>query len=389
MTSIISFFMALYYSFLAFFGIPFKSADLEESPLPDVVLTEEERAVLTAAVDTETAWIASLQLDNGAIPMTYNANADLTVNPYFSSYAGLALLDKAELYAEDVKEYLEWHFAHLNTSKTDYAGIDGTIYDHVITVKDGVVTGEKMHSRKYDSSDSYAAIFLTLLNKYQQKTGDTEYIFSKRAEIARVVNAMTATMNNGLAFACPDYKIKFLMDNSEVYEGAVAATELFETIIYPQDNSYKKTLDKCKDTAEDVGNAIERKMWNHYDGHYETALNATGTVASNFTWSSFYPSATSQLFAISCGVISPETKRAKNLYAKFCENHDWEHLNFNSEFCWGSVVIAAAKMNDKDRVVTYMHSFNEKFGDHKYPLYCADSARVSLGANIILENAVK
>ncbi|MBR5233383.1 MAG: hypothetical protein IKW03_04150 [Clostridia bacterium] len=387
MDKIIAFFMSIIYSILSFFGIPFDAPDLATSPLPEVVLTEEEREFLETFVETERAYIAGNQIENGAIPMTYNANAELNVNPYFACYAVLALLDDAETYADEAKAYFEWHFAHLNTEKTDYAGVDGTIYDHLITVENGIVTGEKMHPRKYDSSDSYAAIFLTVLNKYYKETGDAEYIISKRNEISRVVNAMTATMHNGLAFACPDYKIKFLMDNSEVYEGAVNGTELFEKVICPADSSYNKTLDICKDTAEKVSNAIETKMWDYSKGYYQTALNPSGTNAAKVSWTSFYPSATSQLFAISCGVISPETERAKNLYATFCEYHDWEHLNFNSEFCWGSVVIAAAKMNDKDRVITYAESYNEKFGDHAYPLYSGDAGRAAHGVNIILENA--
>ena len=387
MNQIISFFMAIIYSILSFFGIPFDSPDLETSPLPEVVLTQEEKEFLETFVETERAYIAGNQIENGAIPMTYNANAELTVNPYFSCYAVLALLDDAENYQDEVKSYFEWHFAHLNTEKTDYAGIDGTIYDHIVTVENGIVTAERMHPRKYDSSDSYAAIFLTVLNKYYNETGDAEYIISKRNDIARVVNAMTATMHNGLAFACPDYKIKFLMDNSEVYEGAVNGAELFAKVICPADSSYNKTLDICKDTASDVSEAIERQMWDYNNGYYKTALNPSGTSAAKVNWSSFYPTATSQLFAISCGVISPETERAKNLYATFCEYHDWEHLNFNSEFCWGSVVIAAAKMNDKDRVITYAESYNEEYGDHAYPLYSGDAGRAAHGVQIILNNA--
>lgn len=385
MTKLLSFFMALIYSIFSFLGIPYESPDLAESPLPEVSATQEDIEVLEAVFETETAWIASLQLDNGAIPMTYNDNAELTVNPYFSCYAALALLDNAETYASQVKDYLEWHFAHLNTAETDYAGIDGTIYDHIITVENGAVTGERMHPRKYDSSDSYAAVFLTVLNKYSKATGDTEYIISKSSDIARVVNAMTATMHNGLAFACPDYRIKFLMDNSEVYEGSVDATELFETVICKNDASYSNTLELCRKTAKDVSNAIENKMWNHFDGYYRTALDSTGRNVQNFSWSSFYPGATAQLFVINHGVLAPETERAKTLYGKFCESFDWEHLNFNSEFCWGSVVIAGAKMNDTDRVVTYMKSFQEKFGNHNYPLYSGDSARVAIAAHILLE----
>lgn len=386
MSSFISFIMAFLYSFYSFLGIPFDKPDLAYSALDEVVVTAEDKELLENFVETERAWLASLQLENGALPMTYNANAELTVNPYFSCYTALALLDDPELYAGNVKAYFDWHFAHLNTKKTDYAGVDGTIYDHIITVENGSVTGERMHPRKYDSSDAYAGVFLTALNKYYNATGDAEYIIAHADEIVRVVNAMTATMNNGLAYACPDYKVKYLMDNSEVYEGAVAATKLFE-LICSATGKYGSNLEFCKDTEETVGDAIERKLWNYFQNRYKVALNTSGAEVFDFKWSNFYPCATAQLFTISCGVIPAESERAKHLYNSFCESFDWQHFKFNSEFCWGSIVIAAAKMNDAASVIEYVKSYNahEDYGTHTYPLYNGDAARAAIGVNIIIE----
>ncbi|MBR6646623.1 MAG: hypothetical protein IKL09_03820, partial [Clostridia bacterium] len=70
MTKIASFFMALIYSILSFFGIPFEAPDLETSPLPEYTLTAEEREFLETFVETERAYIAGNQIENGAIPMT-------------------------------------------------------------------------------------------------------------------------------------------------------------------------------------------------------------------------------------------------------------------------------------------------------------------------------
>ena len=392
MSSILSFFMALLYSFYSFLGISFEKPDLEYSALEDVVITAEDKELLEAFAETETAWLASLQLDNGALPMTYTANGEVSVNPYFSCYTALALLDRPELYLENVKNYFAWHFANPNTKENDYAGVDGTIYDYKVTVVDGKAVSAKIGERRYDSSDSYAAMFLIALNKYYEVTGDAEYIIANSDDIARVVNAMTATMNNGLAYACPDYKVKYIMDNSEVYEGAIAATNLFE-VINTATGTHKSTLDLCKETAEDVADAIERKLWNYYQNRYKIALNTAGTEVEigsvGFNWTDFYPDATSQLFPICCDVIPAESVRAKNLYNAFCENVDWEHLNFDSEFCWGTIVIAAAKMHDSARIIEYVKSYNahEKFGNHLYPLYNGDAARAVLGVNIILEKA--
>ena len=55
MTKIASFFMALIYSILSFFGIPFEAPDLETSPLPEYTLTAEEREFLETFVETERA----------------------------------------------------------------------------------------------------------------------------------------------------------------------------------------------------------------------------------------------------------------------------------------------------------------------------------------------
>ena len=44
--------------------------------------------------------IEIVKLENGAIPMTYTENGEVSVNPYFSDFAALALLDSAEKYSE-------------------------------------------------------------------------------------------------------------------------------------------------------------------------------------------------------------------------------------------------------------------------------------------------
>ena len=126
----------------------------------EVKLSATEKALLKTVFETETAWLASLQLENGAIPMTKNPNGTVTMNPYFADVAALALLDNAEKYAENVKKYMDWHFAHLNTNKTDYNRMDATIYDYNITLENGKIVKEESKG-SYDSTDSYAATFLS------------------------------------------------------------------------------------------------------------------------------------------------------------------------------------------------------------------------------------
>lgn len=378
--SILSFFISVFGCLFT----PSAAADLQPTAPREAVATQEQIDLFETVFESETQWLASLQLANGAIPMTKNANGEVTVNPYFADIAALALLDKPEAYADEVKAYADWHFAHLNTAETDPNGVDGTIFDYTVTLANGAIVSETSKN-SYDSTDSYAATFLTVLDKYYKATGDKEYILSQSKNIDRIARAMLSTNVLGLTLAKPDYEIKYLMDNCEVYEGVQAALSLFEDVIGKEDASYTTTLLRCEALYEQMNKTLENVMWNK-DGYYEVALSKFGVTAVEFAWDTFYPCATAQLFPILHGVIDVNTERANHLYDTFCETYDWENFDIPSEFCWGSNVLAAAKMNDLDRVVSYLTHYLDRADDHAYPLYNADIARVCMAAYTMLQH---
>lgn len=390
MDKIISFFMALQFTLLSFFGIPFNAPDLETLEVSEVAITEEQENLFRKIFESETKWLSSLQLPNGAMPMTYSANGKLTVNPYFADFAALALLDDAEKYAGNVKAYMDWHFAHLNTAEEDFGGLDGTIYDYVVTMKDGSIESEVIstpeNADSYDTTDSYAATFLTVLDKYLSKTGDSAYIIDNAEDIKRITNVMFATLQNGLTYAKHNHRIKYLMDNCEVYEGAVAATNLFEEIVQSGKTEYADMRDDCKSLIGTVQKNINTKLWNYVGGYYRPGITAYVSIPSKiFSWNTYYPQATSQLFPIICGVIEPNTVRAKNLYEKFSETYHWEAFEYPDDFYWGANVQAAAVMGDVESVTEYMINYLPLTEKHSWPLYNMDGARVSMAAYMMLQ----
>ena len=350
-----------------------------------VTLGASDLALFQNIVNTENAWLASTQLSNGALPMTPTTSGTATVNPYFADFAALSMLNQADKYASNVKKYMEWHFDHLNTAKTDYNDVDGTIYDYTATVSNGKVTGES-HSNSYDSTDSYAATFLMVVQKYVEKTGDKAYAVSRAKDIERVVNALFATVDkDGLTWAKPDYKIKYLMDNCEVYEGMVAGAKLYSDVLVPAGAGSKTTRDKLKNGADTVAEKIESEMWR--DGYYQPA-GTKRAPSWKFNWSEYYPCATSQVFPIIFGLLDPSTDRAKNLYSNFCNSVAWEYFDYEDKFYWGSNVQAAVKMGDVDRVRTYMTKYQKiPMKTHGYPLYNADAAKVCMAAYEIIQMA--
>ena len=363
------------------------STDLSES-----TMTREEQIAMYQKIATEeAAWLAGLQIENGALLMTRGPSGDYTMNPYFADFAALALLGAGESYYENVRLYMEWHFDHLNTAQTDYNGVDGTIYDYTVTLSNGKLVSEVISinadgKKSYDSTDSYAATFLCVVAKYYEKTGDLAYLQAHSQDLQRLLNPIRQTMHKGLTFAKPDYRIKYLMDNCEVYEGLVAAEKLYTAL------GLTDILAEATDLKQQVFNAIEEHMWMEEDGYYEVALGVNNDSAYAFTWTNFYPCATAQLFPISCGLLDPTDSRSLYLYNKFNEYFStgerkatWEEMSTPDTFYWGSLAYTAALMGDNARLETYMKLYLRVMNRHAYPLYNADAARVCMAAQLMLE----
>lgn len=386
---IISFFMALYFSLLSFFGVPFEAKDLKAvsdgQQLEEI--TQEDIELFKKIYESETDWLASLQLENGAIPMTGAKNGELKVNPYFADVAALALLDRAELYEDNVRKYADWHFEHLNTAEEDKNGLDGTIYDYTVTVKDGQVIKEEVTltdgKKTYDSTDSYAATFLSVLCKYYEKTGDITYIKDHKQDIYRIIDTMLSTLHDGLTYAKPDHTVKYLMDNCEVYTAALDMVRLIPDVFPGCEEGARRAV-RCEKAAEDIAYNVNYKLWSFTEEHYLTEISKYGIPTKIYSWGRYYPCACSQVFPIISGIVDPSSPRAAGIYAEYCENYEWESFDIPDAFYWGSNVLAAAVMGDTQRVIAYMQNYEPLTAEHKYPLYNADIARVSMAAYTML-----
>lgn len=339
----------------------------------EALAMKRETVSLKTLADNELAWIASTQLSSGAIPVSaQTAAGDATINPYFADYAAMALLERPELYAANVANYINWHFNHLNE--------DGTIYDYTVT------GGEESNSASYDSTDSYAATFLSLLNKYYQKTGETAIITDNKADIEKVVSALRSTLDNGLTYAKSDYLIKYTMDNCEVLLGLKDAASLYTNVIVPTDDSFAEKADELSACAKDLETAIEAQLWNA-DGYYEIGLNEAGNAAFKFDWSEQYPSAMAQLFPIFTGVIASDSERAEGLYADYISQYDITNISASSSY-YSISARTAAVMGDKDTVRKYLSAYSAmtEMTDFRYTPY---TAHVVMAAEIMRQNIIE
>ncbi|UVI29524.1 hypothetical protein [Paenibacillus spongiae] len=322
-------------------------------------------------LNREAAWLSSLQLENGAIPMS-PGGGPYRVVPYFTNIALLGLLEKPEQ-APVVRKYMDWYFAHLNRT----AGPDvplGSIFDYTVEADQRT---EKA-SGDFDSTDSYASTFLNLLRKYAEATGDTEYLLTHRSDIELIAGAMLSTKQaDGLTWAKPAYRVKYLMDNTEVYKGLVDMEWISGTVF--GDKAGAAAYRKHK---KDVFAGIEKMLWSDDKNAYAFAKMEGGEL-SYPNWDTFYADATAQLFPIWTGVLAPDSKRAQQLYAAFNEHHPgWPQLNKGDAFPWALLAYTAAIMGDRTRVDAFLESVRTTYldRDHPWPWYVMESGVTMLAA---------
>lgn len=348
-------------------------------------------------IEAEAAWLAKVQLPSGVLPMYSEPNygGKYRVVPYFANIAALGWLEK-EKYADKVKTYIEWYFDHMNVSSaelqsdkrkkpdepdhpvyTDYNGLNGTVYDY--TVEPDRKTETPLN--KYDSTDSYAATIISLLRKYVEVTNDSKFVKAHKQEIETIAEVMVATQqNDGLTWAMPDFQVKYLMDNAEVYKGFEDAEWIFRNVIHDRD-----TANNYRSRKEAVAEGIERELWDPAKGAYRPYKDNGGGLGS-VNWDSFYPDATAQLFPIWTGLIEPDSERALQLYNTFNEHHPgWPKLEKPDGFPWALIAYTAAIMGDKTRVDTYLQSVKTTYIDqgHPWTWYNMESGVTIMAAKIM------
>jgi hypothetical protein len=321
-----------------------------------------------------------------------------TINPYFNTFVARALLrvPRNPKNVQSVKKYIDWHFSHLNLETPDYNGYVGSIYDYSAKTCEHTVDSETS-KQKYDSLDSYAATFLSLLYDYYQVTSDDEYIRGHDWEISAVIDLLLSLQHDGITFTKPDYPIAYLMNNAEVYEGLKHAKILYQQVFLealPSEEQDPATLDrlnKLNVAIKNMEQSLEDDFWNNQKNRYEVNLNEEHQVVGRFSWQNFYADATGQLFPIMHHLIEPDSQRAENLYQTFSSYYQWEDMQHltdgNADFYWTRLAYTAALMGDTQRFDTYLDNYQAMaMTDHSSPAYNAESAWIILGCQEMIEH---
>ncbi|GIV17398.1 MAG: hypothetical protein KatS3mg022_2833 [Armatimonadota bacterium] len=256
-------------------------------------LAERLKPALNRAADA----ILQRQHEDGAILMAPAAQPVNSLVPYFANLAAIGLAaayphthNKAHLQA--VERWVHWYAAHLNP--------DGTMDDY--RLQDGKLqpTGD------CDSTDSYAATFLEALHRAVQASLDRRLLTALYPAARKAVGGIRLTLQeDGLTWAKPSYRVKYLMDNVEVYRGWQSAAWLAQAM------GRKSDANSFKQSAERTLRAIEGSLFSQSRGYYAWVMHEDGVLEARLE--RWYPDVMAQLMAIAW--LPPSTRR-KGLFAR-------------------------------------------------------------------------
>ena len=310
------------------------------------------------------------------------------LNPYIANRGAKGLLLAGAYYYPMVRAYADWYFRHLNGGAisglpADYAGLSGTIYDWDADVASGAETYAPNPQQPglpwYDSSDAYAATFLTLLRKWAEvDTTSSAYILANAGDIQLVANAAIATQHvDGLTGAKPDYPAEFLMDNVEVEQGLQDYAWLLENVF--ADGARAAVWESKKDALRD---AIQTNMRTAGPkSMYCWAADQCGAT----TWSRFYSDSVSQAWPIQARLAPASTASA--LWSAFNASWpDWvTSVNATDSAPWAILAYTAATLGDKARVDAYINGSQAHWvgAGRPWPWTIADSADRAGAASLV------
>ena len=221
--------------------------------------------------------ILDRQIPGGAIFVGLKTLPDNKLVPYFANLAARSLclascaVDDGS-YLAAARQWLDWYAAHMNAN--------GTVYDYTSTSGTLASTGD------FDSTDSYGATFVDAVRVCDAASPGVATLYA--AAVVKALGAVDSTYQvDGLTFAKPSYRIKYLMDNVEVRRGFAAAAAIAKSAADANALGAK---------AARTLNAIDTLLWIPSTGRYAPAMDEAGALSSSP--GSWYPDTMAQLMAV-------------------------------------------------------------------------------------------
>jgi hypothetical protein len=282
-------------------------------------------------IDAQKTYLLRCRLPSGTFRLSPDSSV---INPYFTNLALLTLVQLGE--HEAVKHHLTWYLGHVAP--------DGTIHDYRLAGSREIDTG------KADSEDSYHATFFSLLAAFVKASGQTDWLVSRGSQLRILLDALLRLQqNDGRTWAKRTWKVKYLMDNCEVYQGLTDAAFLFREM------GDHESAELARKRAADCLNGIEAT--------YDPARSSFAVMDREYPrWSKWYPDATSQAFPALYGIIPAASATAKLLYQQFTSHFPhFDTFRTGDLYPWMMIGEYARLMGDIERTKRMLTAAEELY----------------------------
>ena len=328
----------------------------EPSPPPYLQLdTSKAQEMPSLCLESELDFLLSCQMPNGAIAQSPDQQL---VIPYFANLAAQVLIPHNPGL---VKSYMQWYLTNLNLP--DRWGLEGTIYDFT------VVNGELIPSYDYDSADSYAATFLSLVYQYATETGNWDFLFHHRESLDMIAQVIIVLQDDdGLVWAKPNHRVKYLMDNAENYRGLTDWAQALSKM--GEGEEAARMLARSQAVREGM-----QRLWDESSGNYAWGYSRWGLRRVRPT--RWYPDGVAQLYPFLNGMTGPDDEQPllayHNLNVQF---PNWGAGQVPDAFPWAMVAYSALRLGDEEMAQEFLAQVAENFArrDRPYPWYILESA---------------
>ena len=252
-----------------------------------------------------------------------------TVSPYFGDLCAALMARCWTLLPESgqaaVASHLRWRASRVRDAWGDTSfgmRLDGITYDYWVVggspdVTSGTVGASK---KKCDSTDSYPAVFVSLVRAYYDNAPDGKAWLAdprnRQLVIDEADNLLAQLLADGLSFSHPDGDLKYSADNCEVWRGLVDAAYLMagDAVAVAK---YTRAAGRIK--AALLGSEPDGFMRGS-PAYVAVAKKRSGRFIPAKIAETWYPDATFQLFPIYTGLIEPADPLARRLWTSVRDN---------------------------------------------------------------------
>ena len=283
------------------------------------VVAPTASAVTASAVTADADWIMQAQLPDGGIAHHVDRVA---IAPYLANYAAVGLARARQVtgdtgYGTAAWRWLQWYQAHEDAN--------GFVTDYAVSGAAETSTGSM------DSTDAYAGTFLVAARAAWQATSDLNALRQLAPGITGAVGAIEKTQDSdGLTWAKPTWKVKYLMDQAEAYAGLQAAADMAAA-------TGNRVLSKrASADAQRLSQGVNG-LWNSATGAYDWAKHENGARQTT-NWSVLYPDSLEQTWAVAFGLATGS--RAQAVMAQFSQHQlTWDTPTATARFDTGPQLV--------------------------------------------------